>query len=79
MKTTLSNSFHGTTAVVSPVLIKAGRYAGYHLISRQTVLRLRRELCGVATCVCGGQFGQRGGYQFDVVDEVGNGDIVVRL
>lgn len=54
---TLTNNFHGTEARVRPVPDSTG----YYYISRKTALRLRRELCGIDGCVCGGEFGQRGG------------------
>jgi hypothetical protein len=66
MKTiTLTNDFHNTEAKVRPIEIKDGRFK----ISRKTALRLRRELCGVDGCTCGGTFGERGGAHLDVINE----------
>jgi hypothetical protein len=67
MKTlTLTNSFHNTEARVRPI----PQGDGYSFISRKTALRLRRELCGVTGCTCGGEFGQRGGKtHIDVINE----------
>ncbi len=66
---TLINSFHNTSATVRPVPITEGRFCGMSKISRKTALRLRAELCGVSGCTCGGNFGERGGVVFDVVNE----------
>ena len=66
---TLINDFHGTSANVRPILIKDGRFSGYHKISRKTAMRLRNELCGINGCVCGGKFGERGGVYLNVVNE----------
>jgi len=66
---TLTNSFHGTTAGVRPVLVTSGRFTGLYRISHKTVLRLRRALCGFATCQCGGELGQRENLPFDIVNE----------
>lgn len=66
---TLINEFHNTEATVIPQEIPEGRFAGLHRISRKTAMRLRRELCGNSDCVCGGNFGERGGVSLDVVNE----------
>ena len=55
----LTNDFHGTAAAVRPIPIDG---SPYHRISRATVLRLRRTLCGMSDCGCGGEFGERRGY-----------------
>jgi len=55
MKTiTLRNSFHNTTARVR---IYPDTQT---LLTASTVRRLRRELCGMSDCRCGGALGQRG-------------------
>lgn len=56
---TVTNSFHGTSATVRPVVVKEGRFIGKLKISHRTALRLRSELCGVRGCTCGGTFGER--------------------
>jgi hypothetical protein len=64
---TLTNSFHGTEARVRPVPERKG--VGY--ISRKTALRLRRELCGIEGCTCGGEFGERGDH-LEVIGQTGD-------
>lgn len=66
---TLTNDFHGTSASVRPVAITEGRFAGKHMITRKTAMRLRGELCGSASCACGGNFGERGGAHLAVINE----------
>ena len=69
MQVTLTNDFHNTSAVVRPVAIADGRFAGKHMITRKTAMRLRNALCGSAGCTCGGNFGERGGAHLAVVNE----------
>lgn len=76
---TLTNSFHRTSAVVHPVLITDGRFAGLYRITRKTALRLRRELCGAAGCCCGGTFGERDGARLEVVNEDSARNYIVRV
>lgn len=76
---TLTNDFHNTSATVRPSLIKDGRFAGYHKISRKTALRLRNELCGISGCSCGGNFGERGGAHIDVINEDYDRNYIVDL
>jgi len=76
---TLSNDFHNTEAKVRPVAITEGRHKGLHKISRSTALRLRRELCGMTDCKCGGDFGQRGGAVIVVVNEDSDRNYIVDL
>ena len=71
---TLTNNFHGTTATVRPIPERQG--VGY--ISRRTVLRLRRALCGISGCMCGGQFGERDGH-LDVINQTSDRGYLVRL
>ncbi len=66
MKIELTNEFHETSAWVCPVPILGGRYHGYHRVSQATARRLRRELCGNRECVCGDDFGARGGHRLSV-------------
>lgn len=68
-KITLTNSFHNTQAKCVPIPIKSGRFSGFYKISRKTAMRLRRELCGIRDCVCGGIFGERDGYHVEVINE----------
>lgn len=79
MQVTLTNDFHGTSANVRPVPIKEGRFAGLHMVSRRTALRLRGELCGSIGCTCGGTFGERGGAHLDVVNQDGDRNYVVDM
>ncbi len=50
-KITLYNDFHNTEV---NLLVRDGK------ISRNQILRARRELCGIRDCVCGDEFGTRG-------------------
>jgi len=68
-KITLSNNFHNTEATVIPQAITEGRFKGYAKISRKTAMRLKNELCGSADCLCGGNFGERGGSHLEVINE----------
>lgn len=53
MKTiTIYNSFHGTAANV--------RLADTNVLSASQVRRVRRSLCGIASCTCGGNLSERG-------------------
>ena len=79
MKVTLTNNFHRTEVTIAPVEIKEGRFTGYHKVSRATMLRARRELCGMTDCQCGGQFGERGGEYLDVVNEDFDRNLIVDI
>ena len=79
MKVTLSNSFHNTEATVRPIEIKDGRFAGYHKVSRATMMRTRRKLCGFSDCCCGGQFGERDGAYLNVVNEDSDRNIIIDM
>jgi hypothetical protein len=68
-KIRLINEFHNTEATVMPQLVTDGRFKGYYRVSRKTAMRLRRELCGVTDCCCGGPFGERGGDPIRVITE----------
>jgi hypothetical protein len=76
---TLTNDFHNTSATVRPAPIADGRYAGLHKISRRTTQRLQAELCGVAGCMCSGNFGERGGPLLHVVNEDYDRNYIVDL
>lgn len=68
MKTvTLYNDFHGTS-----VRVRTGD------LSKETARRVRRELCGISGCTCGGFLGERGN-QRGVLVEPRNGDFDVRV
>ena len=75
MTITLSNEFHRTEASFRPVAINGG----LHKISRNTALRLRRELCGRTDCKCGGTFGERGGEYLAVINEDRDRNYIVDL
>jgi len=76
---TLTNNFHNTESTVRPVAITEGRFSGYHKVSRATMLRLRRDLCGSPGCQCGGQFGERGGAYLQVIGEDYDRNVIVDL
>ena len=69
MKITLTNSFHNTEASMT---IPANG-----MISGSVVRRVRRELCGIKGCQCGGNFGERGGYVPEVVGVTEGGGLMV--
>lgn len=52
---TITNDFHNTEA----------RVRGLEL-SPATVRRVRRELCGISDCTCGGVLGQRGRQEVEI-------------
>lgn len=79
MTYTLTNNFHHTVAAVRPIPITEGLFAGNYKISRQTVLRLKRTLCGVHGCVCGGNFGERGGQGIRVINEDHDRNLIVEV
>ena len=61
---TLLNTFHNTLARTRLTRADLERIAGTHPAywteaERRTVARLRRQLCGIAGCTCGGTFGER--------------------
>lgn len=51
-----TNDFHNTEAFARPRMDKRGRL----ILSGRQVARLRKKLCGIATCTCGGCCGERG-------------------
>ena len=75
---TLTNDFHNTEATIRPVAITSGRFAGLHMVSRATMLRIKRKLCGMTGCCCGGQFGERGGAYLRVVNEDGDENLKIQ-
>lgn len=83
MKTTtrprikLTNDFHRTEAVIIPQPITDGRFRGRHYITRKTMLRVRRALCGVPTCCCGGTFGERNWIDMEIVTEDYDRNLIV--
>ena len=74
-----TNSFHNTKSSVVPQAITDGRFKGLHQITRNTVLRLRRELCGVSGCTCGGTFGEREGAYLNIVNEDSNRNYIIDI
>ena len=70
---TLSNNFHNSTARV--------RVPDSGTLSVSQVRRVRRELCGIATCTCGGNLSERGPQENRIVEINPNSDgsVEVRL
>lgn len=68
----LTNNFHNTEARFRPVPLPLGR----HWVSLATARRLRRTLCGASGCVCGGEFGQRGDHQIDLIADSPDGYVI---
>lgn len=56
MKIKLTNDFHSTEAYVRKAEL-----------SKQTVYRVRRALCGISDCKCGGNLGERGGQSVEII------------
>ncbi len=80
MKVTLTNNFHNTEVTISPVEIKEGRFAGYHKVSRATMMRARRTLCGrCGCCQCGGRFSERGGAYLNVINEDSDRSLIIDM
>lgn len=67
-KITLSNDFHNTSASVFLKKITDGRFAGKYKLSASQAKRLKSRLCPHKDCKCGGVFGQRGGFNLDVIN-----------
>lgn len=62
--TTLKNTFHNTEAKTQLCEQELDRIRNKHpyfwtVTERALVNRLRRKLCGIAGCTCGGVFGER--------------------
>lgn len=53
---TITNDFHGTEARV-----RAGA------ISLRTIQRVRKALCGIDECTCGGNLSERGAQQVEII------------
>ena len=69
MKTTLTNTFHGTEVTL------VDRHAtGVMTLTNAQIRRARQTLCGIAGCTCGGSLGERGPQSVDI-DEQGDGNI----
>lgn len=79
MQINLTNDFHRTFATVRPTPITEGRFAGYHMIKSATAKRVRNVLCGVSGCVCGGNFGERGGAHIEVIHQDYDNNYIVDL
>lgn len=54
MKITIYNEFHNTEAAVQVTTLPA-------TLSPSQVRRVRRKLCGIEGCTCGGDLSERGG------------------
>ena len=64
--TEIRNDFHGSRAWV-----RLGT------LSRRTVRRVRNELCGIGSCCCGGNLGERGRQLVEIVPN-SDGTVLVR-
>lgn len=63
MRATIRNDFHNTEAKINIFKSHNGRL----LISDRQVVRVRAKLCGIADCQCGGDLGQRGKQDFEII------------
>ena len=80
MKVTLTNTFHNTEVTIDPIQIKEGRFAGYHKVSRATMMRARRTLCGRSGCCqCGGIFSERCGAYLKVINEDCDRNLIIDM
>ena len=59
LKITLTNDFHGTEATV--------RVKGDRKLSRSQIRRVRKVLCGIDSCTCGGNLSERGRQSVEIV------------
>ena len=55
----LSNDFHKTVVRLNTTEGKA--------LSQSQIRRARKELCGISDCCCGGDLGERGTQDYEVV------------
>lgn len=55
MKITLANNFHNTSTETTACVAGEGRW----WVSKAEAARVRKALCGVADCTCGGNLGER--------------------
>ena len=69
---TLKNTYHCTEARIRVA------EEGETLLSRGTVNRVRRALCGIKGCTCGDALGSRGGNRGYDIAEMPNGEVLVR-
>ena len=69
-KITLKNQFHGTE-----VTLNAKETDNGYLISKSQGARAKRELCGIHTCTCGDELGQRN-HGYYIVHQ-SNGDFLL--
>jgi len=83
MKTlSLRNEFHGTeTHIRLSQFPTSSRHAGLYRVTRQQALRAKRALCGIAGCVCGGAFGERGTQPcpFEIINETYDHEYVLEI
>ena len=75
----LINTFHCTEAFATASLPEVQPVEGgpIYYISERTARRLRSELCPVADCYCGGEFGQRGGEAINITRYAPGGHYVI--
>ena len=72
MKTvTITNDYHNSRANVR---VNA---SGETMLTRSTVLRVRRKLCGISGCMCGGVLGQRGNQTVEI-SAMADGEAMIR-
>jgi hypothetical protein len=68
---TIANDFHNSTARVR---VNA---TGETYLSAATVRRVRRTLCGISDCTCGGFLGQRGKQVYARAEEMAGGEAMI--
>lgn len=79
MKIILTNEFHKTASYAVPKPVLDGRFKGFYKISQRVAKRLKRELCGISGCTCGGNFGERGGDYIELINIDSNDNFIVRI
>ena len=67
---TIKNEYHNSAARIRV------RTDGETILSRATVRRVRRALCGISGCDCGGVLGERG-WQAVAIDAMPDGTVMV--
>lgn len=68
MTVTITNDFHDTEAKVRVASLPAN-------LSRSQIARVRRTLCGISGCTCGGYLSERGPQTVEIVPTSAEGDV----
>ncbi len=61
----ISNDFHAAASSARAKVLRDGRL----YLSQGQVARIRRELCGLDGCTCGGELGERGRQGYEITPD----------